>query len=180
MIWSCCTSLHHIAYLCFLMQSRLFMLLIEMSVGNCAWRTTPSFQKKFCYCWSQSVSMLQTFLGCPTWEQLVEQRKISFLGRVQKSTPESLARVLTTWILFLNVIYSNYMDCCIVILVILITELHSLCVNTNKSLSNNIIWFVIIIGMISWPATKIGAFFHSLQTDRCTESTYRHYIGQND
>ena len=52
------------------------------------------FRKIFCYRWSQSVTMLQTFLKRPTWEQLVEKRKNDFLVRVNKSSADTLARVL--------------------------------------------------------------------------------------
>ena len=35
------------------------------------------FRKIFGYRWSQSVSALQSFLGRPTWEQIVERRQNS-------------------------------------------------------------------------------------------------------
>ena len=42
------------------------------------------FRKIFGYRWSQSVSALQSFLGRPTWEQLVEKRRKGFVNRVKK------------------------------------------------------------------------------------------------
>ena len=38
------------------------------------------FRKIFCYCWSQSISILQSFLERPTWEQLVEKRQVSLFA----------------------------------------------------------------------------------------------------
>ena len=49
------------------------------------------FRKIFGYKWSESVSALQNFLGCPTWEQLVERRRETFVNRIRKSHPSSLA-----------------------------------------------------------------------------------------
>ena len=40
------------------------------------------FRKLFNYRWSESVTALQGFLGYPTWEELVEERRCSFLERV--------------------------------------------------------------------------------------------------
>ena len=78
------------------------------------------FRKIFCYRWSQSVTMLQTFLKRPTWEQLVEKRKNDFLVRVNKSSADTLARVLMAWhfchgqMLFINDVFILYFCCCIV------------------------------------------------------------------
>ena len=52
------------------------------------------FRKLFGYRWSQSVTQLQDFLGRPTWEQLVEKRKISFFDRILNGQQYSLARAL--------------------------------------------------------------------------------------
>ena len=52
------------------------------------------FRKLFGYRWSQSVTQLQTFLGRPTWEQLIENRKIGFYERILNSQHHSLARAL--------------------------------------------------------------------------------------
>ena len=43
------------------------------------------FRKIFRYRWSESVSALQTFLGRPTWEQLVESRRNKFIDRVRRA-----------------------------------------------------------------------------------------------
>ena len=78
------------------------------------------FRKIFCYRWSQSVTMLQTFLKRPTWEQLVKKRKNDFLVRVNKSSADTLARVLMAWhfchgqMLFINDVFILYFCCCIV------------------------------------------------------------------
>ena len=50
--------------------------------------------KLFGYRCSQSVTQLQNFLGRPTWEQLVEKRKISFFNRILNCQQYSLARAL--------------------------------------------------------------------------------------
>ena len=42
------------------------------------------FRKISNYRWSESVSALQSFLDRPTWEQLVEKRRNSFLNRVRR------------------------------------------------------------------------------------------------
>ena len=49
------------------------------------------FRKIFNYRWSESVSALQSFLGRPTWEQLVEKRRQNFLKRVQRADPSALS-----------------------------------------------------------------------------------------
>ena len=51
------------------------------------------FRKIFGYRMSQSVSSLQSFLGRPTWEQLIEKRKESFFSRIQIGR-DSLAKLL--------------------------------------------------------------------------------------
>ena len=48
------------------------------------------FRKIFHYRWSESVSALQSFLGRPTWEQLVEKRRAKFLKRVREADPTAL------------------------------------------------------------------------------------------
>ena len=40
------------------------------------------FRKIFGYRWSESVTALQHFLNCPTWEELVERRRLGFLARI--------------------------------------------------------------------------------------------------
>ena len=52
------------------------------------------FRKLFGYRWSQSVTQLQSFLGRPTWEQLVEKRKCGFYQRILNGQQNSLARAL--------------------------------------------------------------------------------------
>ena len=52
------------------------------------------FRKIFGYRWYESVTALQSFLGRPTWEQLVQQRTVSFENRILKSEANSLARAL--------------------------------------------------------------------------------------
>ena len=49
------------------------------------------FRKIFQYRWSESVSALQSFLGRPTWEQLVEKRRANFFKRVRKTDPSALS-----------------------------------------------------------------------------------------
>ena len=51
------------------------------------------FRKLFGYRWSQSVSNLQAFLSRPTWEELVDRRKNSFVARITHSG-DSLARYM--------------------------------------------------------------------------------------
>ena len=52
------------------------------------------FRKIFNYCWSESVSALQAFLGRPTWEQIVEKRRKGFVNRVRKLDAMSLPVML--------------------------------------------------------------------------------------
>ena len=52
------------------------------------------FRKLFGYKWSQSVSALQSFLGRPTWEQLVEKRCNAFHTRIRKAARKSLSYIL--------------------------------------------------------------------------------------
>ena len=52
------------------------------------------FRKIFGYRLSQSVTNLQTFLSRPTWEQLVERRKNSFLARLYHNGGDTLARYM--------------------------------------------------------------------------------------
>ena len=49
------------------------------------------FRKLFGYKYSESVSALQHFLGRPTWEELVERRKVRFFSRVSSGCRDSLA-----------------------------------------------------------------------------------------
>ena len=49
------------------------------------------FRKIFQYRWSESVSALQAFLARPTWEELVERRRNTFLNRVRQSGPQFLS-----------------------------------------------------------------------------------------
>ena len=51
------------------------------------------FRKIFAYRMSQSVTSLQTFLGRPTWEQLIENRKVGFFSRIQSGN-DCLAKLL--------------------------------------------------------------------------------------
>ena len=50
------------------------------------------FRKIFSYRWSQSVTALQHFLSRPTWEELVEKRKLCFLQRLKQCPIDSLPR----------------------------------------------------------------------------------------
>ena len=52
------------------------------------------FRKLFGYRWSESVSNLQAFLSRPTWEELVEKRKNSFVSRLIHNGTDSLARYM--------------------------------------------------------------------------------------
>ena len=52
------------------------------------------FRKIFGYRWSESVTALQSFLGRPTWEQLVERRREGFVNRVRKLDHNFLSRIL--------------------------------------------------------------------------------------
>ena len=52
------------------------------------------FRRIFNYRWSESVSALQTFLGRPTWEQLVEKRRQTFVRRVLKADSSTLSYIL--------------------------------------------------------------------------------------
>ena len=52
------------------------------------------FRKLFGYRWFESVSNLQSFLGRPTWEQLVDKRTASFQQRIRDSEDNDLARAL--------------------------------------------------------------------------------------
>ena len=52
------------------------------------------FRKIFAYRWSQSVSALQHFLGQPTWEELVEKRRKSFIETLRQRDTVSLSRAL--------------------------------------------------------------------------------------
>ena len=53
------------------------------------------FRKLFGYRWSESVTALQHFLSRPTWEELVEKRKRSFLQRLRLCPVDSLPRVIS-------------------------------------------------------------------------------------
>ena len=50
------------------------------------------FRKLFMYKWNESVSALPTFLGRPTWEQLIESRRERFIKRVREGGHHSLSR----------------------------------------------------------------------------------------
>ena len=50
------------------------------------------FRKIFGYRWSESVSALQQFLNRPTWEELVDKRRLCFLDRILNRNDGSLAR----------------------------------------------------------------------------------------
>ena len=52
------------------------------------------FRKIFHCRWSQSVTNLQHFLGRPTWEELVDKRKHSFLARLRNCPKDALPRIL--------------------------------------------------------------------------------------
>ena len=49
------------------------------------------YRKIFGYRWCESVSALQSFLGRPTWEQLVEKRRNNFIERIRAADPSSLS-----------------------------------------------------------------------------------------
>ena len=51
------------------------------------------FRKIFDYRWNESVTALQQFLGRPTWEQLVDERRTNFIDRVLDCDRDSLARL---------------------------------------------------------------------------------------
>ena len=48
------------------------------------------FRRIFGYRWSESVSALQSFLGRPTWEQLVEKRRANFVARIRTADSSTL------------------------------------------------------------------------------------------
>ena len=50
------------------------------------------FRKLFSYRWTESVTALQHFLSRPTWEELVEKRKVSFTQRLRQCPIDSLPR----------------------------------------------------------------------------------------
>ena len=52
------------------------------------------FRKIFGYRWSESVTALQSFLGRPTWEQLVEKRRNGFVNRLRKLDHQALPLIL--------------------------------------------------------------------------------------
>ena len=54
----------------------------------------PVFRKLFGYLWSESVSNLQAFFSRPTWEELLEGRKNSFISRLTHNGGDSLARFM--------------------------------------------------------------------------------------
>ena len=49
------------------------------------------FRKIFHYRWSESVTALQSFLGRPTREQLMEKRRAKFLKRVREADQTALS-----------------------------------------------------------------------------------------
>ena len=53
------------------------------------------FRKIFAYRWRESVTQLQSCLGRPTWEQLIERRRSNFLRNCQNCPPDSLLRTIT-------------------------------------------------------------------------------------
>ena len=52
------------------------------------------FRKLFQYRWTESVSALQSFLGRPTWEELVDKRRANFDTRIRKANSRSLSYLL--------------------------------------------------------------------------------------
>ena len=52
------------------------------------------FRKLFGYRYFESVTNLQHALGRPTWEELVEKRKLGFEIRAKTCNPDSLVRTL--------------------------------------------------------------------------------------
>ena len=50
------------------------------------------FRKIFAYRWSQSVTALQHFLGRPTWEELVDKRRNTFIEDLRQRDTVSLSR----------------------------------------------------------------------------------------
>ena len=53
------------------------------------------FRKLYDYTWRQSVTKLQEFLGRPTWEELVQARRIRFLAKTSLQPPDSIVRALS-------------------------------------------------------------------------------------
>ena len=53
------------------------------------------FRKIFGYRWFESVTDLQLSLGCPTWELLIEQMKVSFYERLALSKADSPVHILS-------------------------------------------------------------------------------------
>ena len=54
------------------------------------------FRKIFGYRWTESVTALQGFLNRPTWEELVEKRRLGFLKRLTNGNGQSLAQLLSS------------------------------------------------------------------------------------
>ena len=52
------------------------------------------FRKIFAYRWSQSVTDLQHFFSRPTWEELVDKRRHSFIKNLSKQSTDSLPRAI--------------------------------------------------------------------------------------
>ena len=52
------------------------------------------FRKIFSYRWSESVTPLQQFLSRPTWEELVDKRKRSFVESLRQRPFDSLPRAI--------------------------------------------------------------------------------------
>ena len=52
------------------------------------------FRKIFAYRWSQSVTDLQHFFSRPTWEELVDKRRHSFITNLSKQSTDSLPRAI--------------------------------------------------------------------------------------
>ena len=71
-----------------------------VTVTNCDENQSPRvayksiFRKLFGYCYSESVTALQGFLGRLTWEQLVEGRKGKFRHRILNGSQDTLAFAL--------------------------------------------------------------------------------------
>ena len=52
------------------------------------------YRKMFGYSYRESVTLLQQCLGRPTWEELIERRKATFIHRCKYGVPGSLVKAL--------------------------------------------------------------------------------------
>ena len=54
------------------------------------------FRKIFGYKWTESVTALQGFLNRPTWEELVEKRRVDFLKRLTNGNGRTVSQIFAT------------------------------------------------------------------------------------